>query len=94
MPLLIMIVSVEKVGVGVGPWGTTVTARLFLINDATRFAQWSLETDKPIIELMADWMIEEDQQESHMQGRDIFFLEGMLPCGHYGGMDCTGRTHT
>ena len=59
-----------------------------------RFAQWSLETDKPIIELMADWMIEEDQQESHMQGRDIFFLEGMLPCGHYGGMDCTGRTHT
>ena len=59
-----------------------------------KFAQWSLETGKPIIELMDGWMIELNQSQSHYQGKDVFFLEGMLPCGLYGGMDETGRTHT
>ena len=59
-----------------------------------KFAQWSLETGKPVIELMDGWMIEVNQHESHMRGADVCFLDGVLPCGLYGGMDDTGRTHT
>ena len=59
-----------------------------------KFAQWSIETGKPVIELMDRWMIELDRHESHHQGVDVFFLDGKLPCGLYGGMDHMGRTHT
>ena len=59
-----------------------------------KFAQWSLETSKPVVTLMRGWMIQEDQHASHHEGRDVFFLEGPLPCGLYGGMDEDGRTYS
>ena len=59
-----------------------------------KFGRWSIETSKSVAELMKGWMIEHCEQDSHMEGHDIYFLEGMLPCGLYGGMDYTGRTHT
>ena len=59
-----------------------------------KFGMWSIETGKPVSELMQGWMIWHAEHDSHMEGHDIYFLEGMLPCGLYGGMDHTGRTHT
>ena len=59
-----------------------------------KWAQWSLETNKPVIELMQGWLIEENLHESQMQGRDIYFLEGPLLCGLNGGMDEDGRTYS
>ena len=59
-----------------------------------KFAQWSLETGEPVIKLMEGWIIEELPHESHRLGRDVFFLEGPLPCGLHGGMDENGRTYS
>ena len=68
--------------------------KVLTYSQLAKFAQWSLETRKPVIELMKGWIIEENQHESDMQGRDVFFLEGPLPCGLHGGMDETGRTYS
>lgn len=61
-----------------------------------RFGEWSIETGKPVIELMQGWMIEEDTHERHMSGdQNAVILTGKLPhCDLFGGLLSDGSTHT
>ena len=68
--------------------------KLLTTKQLAKFAQWSLETGSPVVELMQGWIIQEDQHASHHEGRDVCFLEGPLPCGLNGGMDEDGRTYS
>jgi len=68
--------------------------KVMTYSQLAKFAQWSIETSKPVLELMQGWIIELDESESFHQGTDVVFLTGELPSGLYGGMDHEGRTHT
>ena len=61
-----------------------------------RFGEWSIQTGKPVIELMEGWMIAEDTQERHRSGdQNAVILTGMLPhCDLFGGLCADGSTHT
>lgn len=61
-----------------------------------RFAEWSIQTGKPVLELMQGWLIEEDVQERHMSGdQNAVILTGTLPhCDLFGGLMPDGSTHT
>ena len=61
-----------------------------------RFAEWSIQTGKPVIELMQGWMIEEDTNERHISGdQNAVILTGKLPhCDLFGGLCSDGSTHT
>lgn len=61
-----------------------------------RFSEWSIQTGKPVLELMQGWMIEADEQEQHMTGdRNAVVLTGKLPnCDLFGGLMPDGSTHT
>jgi hypothetical protein len=61
-----------------------------------RFGEWSIQTGKPVLELMRGWMIEADDQERHMTGDpNAVVLTGKLPhCDLFGGLMPDGSTHT
>ncbi len=61
-----------------------------------RFGEWSIETGKPVLELMRGWMIEEDTHERHRSGdHNAVILTGKLPhCDLFGGLLSDGSTHT
>lgn len=61
-----------------------------------RFASWSIETGKPVIELMQGFTIEQDRQWSHAYGdQNAVVLTGRLPhCDLFGGIMPDGSTHT
>ena len=61
-----------------------------------KFAQWSLESGKPVVELMAGFTIEEDEQWSRMEDLpNAVVLTGTLPhCSLFGGLMPDGSTHT
>tara|TARA_R100000951_G_scaffold112385_1_gene112632 strand:+ start:506 stop:775 length:270 start_codon:yes stop_codon:yes gene_type:complete len=61
-----------------------------------KFAQWSIECGKPVVELMAGFMVEQDQQWNHMNGDpNAVVLTGTLPhCNLFGGLMPDGSTHT
>lgn len=61
-----------------------------------RFGEWSIQTGKPVIELMQGWMIEEDAHERHISGdHNAVILTGKLPhCDLFGGLLSDGSTHT
>ena len=61
-----------------------------------RFAEWSIQTGRPVLELMQGWMIEEDTNERHRSGDpNAVILTGTLPhCDLFGGLMSDGSTHT
>ncbi len=61
-----------------------------------KFGEWSIQTGKPVLELMQGWMIEEDTNERHHTGNpNAVILEGELPhCDLFGGLCADGSTHT
>lgn len=59
-----------------------------------RFAMWSLQTGKPVTELMRGLMVEESEDNKHT-GANQVVIEGTLPhCGLFGVMLPDGSTHT
>ena len=55
---------------------------------------WSLQTNKPVLELMQGLMVEESEDNSHTGAYHVV-IEGILPtCGLYGCMLPDGSTHT
>ena len=61
-----------------------------------RFGEWSIQTGKPVIELMQGFIIEENTHERHMSGNhNAVILTGKLPhCDLFGGLLSDGSTHT
>ena len=61
-----------------------------------RFGQWSIQTGKPVIELMQGWIVEASEHERHMSGDpNAVVLTGKLPhCNLFGGLMPDGSTHT
>jgi hypothetical protein len=59
-----------------------------------RFAMWSLQTGKPVNELMEGLIVEESEDNNHT-GASHVVIEGTLPhCGLHGVMLPDGSTHT
>lgn len=76
--------------------GTLSNEHLSVLTAAqlSRFAQWSIQTGRPVLELMQGFVLEEIPWPFN-EGKDIVNLTGELPnCGFYGCIDPDGRTHT
>ena len=68
--------------------------RVLTAAQLSRFAQWSIQTGKPVLELMQGFMLEEIPWPFN-EGEELVQLVGELPnCGFYGCVDPQGRTHT
>lgn len=68
--------------------------RVLTTAQLSKFAHWSIQTGKPVLELMQGFVLEEIPWPFN-EGKDIVNLIGELPnCGLYGCIDPDGTPHT